>query len=155
HRRDARRWARPGIPATPPRAPVHAGRDGAPARARGARDHRADGRLRRRSPARRRRDPDPSLPGGAVSGPPRAVVRLGHLYPAQMSIYADRGNIAVLARRLEWRGYELEVTELGPGTSAGPGAHDLYYLGGGQDRDQARVAEDLLASKGAGLRAAV
>jgi lipid II isoglutaminyl synthase (glutamine-hydrolysing) len=89
-----------------------------------------------------------------VSGAP-ATVRLGHLYPAEMNIYADRGNIAVLARRLAWRGMALEVTELGVGAPVDPAAHDLYYLGGGQDRDQAVVAEDLVATKAEGLRAAV
>lgn len=83
------------------------------------------------------------------------ALRLGHLYPAEMNIYADRGNIAVLARRLAWRGLRLEVTELGPGDPVEPGRHDLYYLGGGQDRDQAVVAEDLVATKAEGLRAAV
>ncbi len=86
---------------------------------------------------------------------PRATVRLGHLYPAEMNIYADRGNIAVLRRRLEWRGYALEVTPLELGDPVTPGAHDLYYLGGGQDRDQAIVAQDLVSTKGDGLRAAV
>jgi lipid II isoglutaminyl synthase (glutamine-hydrolysing) len=85
----------------------------------------------------------------------RRRVRLGHLYPAQMNIYADRGNIAVLARRLAWRGMELEVTELGPGAPVAPGRHDLYYLGGGQDRDQVLVAEDLARTKADGLRSAV
>lgn len=90
-----------------------------------------------------------------MSAAPRATVRLGHLYPAEMNIYADRGNIAVLERRLAWRGYALEVTELGPGDAVAPGAHDLFYLGGGQDRDQVLVAEDMAATKAGGLRAAV
>lgn len=84
-----------------------------------------------------------------------AALRLCHLYPGQMNIYADRGNIAVLARRLEWRGMRLEVTEAGLGERIEPGAHDLYYLGGGQDRDQHVVAEDLVATKGEALREAV
>lgn len=83
------------------------------------------------------------------------TVRLGHLYPAEMNIYADRGNIAVLARRLAWRGMALEVTDLGMGAPIEAGAHDLYYLGGGQDRDQAVVAQDLVSAKAAGLRAAI
>jgi CobQ-like glutamine amidotransferase family enzyme len=87
-----------------------------------------------------------------VSAP---AVRLGHLYPAEMNIYADRGNIAVLERRLAWRGMGLEVTALEVGDPVDPGAHDLYYLGGGQDRDQAVVAEDLVATKADGLREAV
>jgi lipid II isoglutaminyl synthase (glutamine-hydrolysing) len=84
-----------------------------------------------------------------------ATLRLCHLYPGQMNIYADRGNIAVLARRLEWRGMRLEVAEAGLGDRIAPGAHDLYYLGGGQDRDQQVVAEDLVATKGEALREAV
>lgn len=80
------------------------------------------------------------------------TVRLCHLYPGMMNIYADRGNIAVLRQRLAWRGLGLEITEVGleePVT----GTHDLYYLGGGQDRDQNLVAEDLV-SKGDALRTA-
>ncbi len=83
------------------------------------------------------------------------TLRLGHLYPAEMNIYADRGNIAVLERRLAWRGHRLEVSELGVGDRLEPGEHDLFYLGGGQDRDQAVVAEDMAATKGEALRAAV
>ncbi|MFM8827970.1 MAG: type 1 glutamine amidotransferase [Actinomycetota bacterium] len=84
-----------------------------------------------------------------------AVVRLCHLYPGQMNIYADRGNIAVIRSRLEGRGLQLQVTEVGIGDGISPGAHDLYYLGGGQDRDQALVAEDMARTKGAALRSAV
>ena len=72
------------------------------------------------------------------------TVRLCHLYPDLMNIYADRGNIAVFRNRLAWRGIELAITEVGLGESIEPNAHDLYYLGGGQDRDQNLVAEDLL-----------
>jgi CobQ-like glutamine amidotransferase family enzyme len=81
-------------------------------------------------------------------------VRLCHLYPAEMNIYADRGNIAVFQKRLEWRGMELTVTEAGPGVSIDPAAHDIYYLGGGQDRDQRIVAHDLVATKADALRSA-
>lgn len=82
------------------------------------------------------------------------VVRLCHLYPSEMNIYADRGNIAVFSKRLEWRGLSLEVTEAGPGCSIDPDAHDLYYLGGGQDRDQQIVAHDLVETKAEALRSA-
>lgn len=82
-------------------------------------------------------------------------VRLCHLYPAEMNIYADRGNIAVFRRRLEWRGLTLEVHECGVGDHVVPGQHDLYYLGGGQDRDQAVVAGDLARTKGRAIVSAV
>ena len=82
------------------------------------------------------------------------TVRLCHLYPREMNIYADRGNIAVFRKRLEWRGLSIVVTEAGVGDAVDPTAHDLYYLGGGQDRDQRIVAGDLVATKGAALRSA-
>ena len=72
-------------------------------------------------------------------------VRVGHLYPEYLNIYADRGNIAVLARRAARRGHELEVTPIGLGDAVEPRAHDLLYVGGGQDREQALVAPDLVA----------
>jgi CobQ-like glutamine amidotransferase family enzyme len=72
------------------------------------------------------------------------AIRVGHLYPDYLNIYADRGNIAVLARRAAWREHELEVTAIGMGDQVTPGEHDLYYVGGGQDREQLLVAEDLL-----------
>ncbi len=77
------------------------------------------------------------------------AIRVGHLYPDYLNIYADRGNIAVLARRAAWRGHELVVTALGMGDTIVPGEHDLYYVGGGQDREQLLVAEDLVTKAGA------
>ena len=69
-------------------------------------------------------------------------LRLCHLYPDHLNIYADRGNIAVFRRRLEWRGLALEMVEVGLGDPVPADCH-LYYLGGGQDRDQMLVAQDL------------
>jgi CobQ-like glutamine amidotransferase family enzyme len=79
---------------------------------------------------------------------------VGHLYPDYLNIYADRGNIAVLSRRAAWRGHELEVRPVSVGEPVHPGEHDLLYIGGGQDREQALVAQDLLA-KAAGVRESV
>jgi hypothetical protein len=79
---------------------------------------------------------------------------VGHLYPDYLNIYADRGNIAVLARRAAWRGHELEVRTVSVGDPVEAGEHDLLYVGGGQDREQALVAEDL-AAKADGVRAAL
>jgi CobQ-like glutamine amidotransferase family enzyme len=81
-------------------------------------------------------------------------LRVGHLYPDYLNIYADRGNIAVLANRAARRGLDLEVTAIGLGESPEPGAYDLLYVGGGQDREQALIAPDL-AAKGPALREAV
>jgi lipid II isoglutaminyl synthase (glutamine-hydrolysing) len=80
-------------------------------------------------------------------------IRVGHLYPEYLNIYADRGNIAVLARRSALRGHELEVRAVGMGDALDPSAHDLLYVGGGQDREQGLIAPDL-AAKSEALHAA-
>jgi len=70
-------------------------------------------------------------------------LRVAALYPEQMNIYADRGNIIFLRRRCEWRGIGFSYTAAGPGDPLDPAAHDLVYIGGGQDRDQRIVARDV------------
>jgi lipid II isoglutaminyl synthase (glutamine-hydrolysing) len=74
-------------------------------------------------------------------------LRVLSLYPEQMNIYADRGNIIFLRRRCEWRGIGFVHAGAGPGEAIDPAAHDLFYIGGGQDRDQRAVAADMVASK--------
>jgi lipid II isoglutaminyl synthase (glutamine-hydrolysing) len=69
------------------------------------------------------------------------------LYPEQMNIYADRGNVLFLQRRCEWRGIDFAYDSAGPGEKFDPAAHDFIYLGGGQDRDQRAVAADMVESK--------
>jgi len=81
-------------------------------------------------------------------------LRVCALYPELMSIYADRGNLLLLERRCAWRGIGFELTRVGHGDTLDPDAHDLFYMGGGQDRDQRLVAEDLVADKREALHAA-
>jgi lipid II isoglutaminyl synthase (glutamine-hydrolysing) len=82
-------------------------------------------------------------------------LRLLALYPEQMNIYADRGNILFLQRRCEWRGIGFRYAAAGPGEGIDPAAHDLIYIGGGQDRDQMLVAEDMLRTKRDAIATAV
>ena len=82
-------------------------------------------------------------------------LRLLALYPEQMNIYADRGNILFLQRRCEWRGIPFEYAAAGPGEGFDPARHDLIYIGGGQDRDQVLVAEDMLETKRDAIASAV
>ncbi|HMC05945.1 MAG TPA: glutamine amidotransferase [Solirubrobacterales bacterium] len=82
-------------------------------------------------------------------------LRVAALYPEQMNIYADRGNIIFLRRRCEWRGIGFTYAASGPGDSLDPSAHDLIYIGGGQDRDQRIVAADMLATKREALASAI
>jgi CobQ-like glutamine amidotransferase family enzyme len=83
-----------------------------------------------------------------------SVLRVCALYPDLMNIYADRGNLLVLNRRCAWRGIGFELTASGLGERLDGSAHDLFYLGGGQDRDQRLCAEDLIETKGEALHAA-
>lgn len=82
-------------------------------------------------------------------------LRVLSLYPEQMNIYADRGNIVFLQRRCEWRGIGFSHAGAGPGDAVDPAAHDLFYIGGGQDRDQLMVAADMVATKREALASAV
>jgi lipid II isoglutaminyl synthase (glutamine-hydrolysing) len=75
------------------------------------------------------------------------TLRVCALYPELMNIYADRGNLLVLERRCAWRGFGFELTASSLGDALDADRHDLYYLGGGQDRDQRLCAEDLIATK--------
>lgn len=86
---------------------------------------------------------------------PRFSLTLGHLYPDQLNLYGDRGNILTLRRRCELRGIELRVVGLGVGDALAPDEYDMLFIGGGQDKEQAPVAQDLYEMKGIGLWAAI
>jgi len=85
---------------------------------------------------------------------PDRTLRVLALYPDLMNIYADRGNLTVFERRAAWRGISFELAGAGIGDEIDPDAHDLIYIGGGQDRDQALCARDLATVKRDALHAA-
>jgi lipid II isoglutaminyl synthase (glutamine-hydrolysing) len=89
--------------------------------------------------------PDFALNGQRNSAGPR--LRVCALYPNLMNIYADRGNLLMLERRCAWREIDFELASSSLGEPLNADAHDLFYLGGGQDRDQRLCAEDLLETK--------
>lgn len=82
------------------------------------------------------------------------TLRVAHLYPDVMNIYGDRGNVIALRYRCEERGVGFELSEIGVGDAFDPDAFDLVLIGGGQDREQRRIADDLVA-KGPALKAAI
>jgi CobQ-like glutamine amidotransferase family enzyme len=82
------------------------------------------------------------------------TLRVCALYPDLLNIYADRGNLLLLQRRCEWRGIGFELAGAGLGDGLDAGAHDLFYIGGGQDRDQALCALDMVETKRDALHAA-
>ncbi|MFL5837926.1 MAG: type 1 glutamine amidotransferase [Solirubrobacteraceae bacterium] len=81
-------------------------------------------------------------------------LRVCALYPDLMNIYADRGNLLMLQRRCTWRGLGFGLDAAGLGETVDPDAHDLFYIGGGQDRDQALCARDMATVKRDALHAA-
>ena len=74
-------------------------------------------------------------------------INITWLYPKEMSIYGDRGNIITLKKRCEWRGIGVNVDEIGLKEAVRPNWTDIYFFGGGQDQAQIAVSEDLKAHK--------
>ncbi len=70
-------------------------------------------------------------------------INIYHLYPEQLNLYGDRGNILSLCRRSEWHGIDLQIIPIRPGDQINFTQCDLLFMGGGQDSDQLLVADDL------------
>lgn len=92
---------------------------------------------------------------GAGTPAAQATLTLGHLYPDELNIYGDRGNIITLSQRCAWRGITLRPVALGMGDVLAPDAYDMLFIGGGQDKEQMEVAQDLRETKSSGLWAAI
>lgn len=79
---------------------------------------------------------------------------LAYLYPDELNLYGDRGNVLCLKARAAARGIDLEVDCISPGDAFDPDRYDLVFMGGGQDSDQDAVYPDFV-SKADEIRAAV
>jgi lipid II isoglutaminyl synthase (glutamine-hydrolysing) len=79
------------------------------------------------------------------------TLKLVHLYPREMNIYGDTGNVLVLHRRLQWRGLPVEIVPMSVGDRL-PTDADMLLGGGGQDAAQGDIGADF-ASRGPELRA--
>lgn len=66
-----------------------------------------------------------------------------HLYPDLLDLYGDRGNIMTLAARCRWRGIEVEIRKVSLGEDLDFSQADILFLGGGSDREQSLLMEDL------------
>ncbi len=82
-------------------------------------------------------------------------LRLAHLYPDQMNIYGDRGNVIALRERCAWRGIQLQIDPIQAGQAVDWFAYDLAFFGGGQDSGQSLIAQDFLERQRAGITAAI
>jgi CobQ-like glutamine amidotransferase family enzyme len=85
----------------------------------------------------------------------RTRLTIHHLYADMMNLYGDRGNVISIKKRCEWRSIPVEVVDVNLGESIRPTGCDLFLFGGGQDREQTLLVDDLSGSKGAELRAIV
>ena len=72
-------------------------------------------------------------------------ISIAHLYPKLLNLYGDMGNVITLKKRCEWRGIEVEFEEINSGDKIKD--HDLYFIGGGQDKQQEEVKDELLSNK--------
>lgn len=71
-------------------------------------------------------------------------INILHLYPRDMNIYGDWGNVLTIKRRLEWHGYEPKIFDYNPGDRL-PGDINIIIGGGGQDAGQDKIQDDLLS----------
>jgi lipid II isoglutaminyl synthase (glutamine-hydrolysing) len=93
--------------------------------------------------------------GAAILGNVSGKFTVGWLYPDLMNIYGDRGNILTLLKRAEWRGLDAKLIELGRGAESEMLDVDVFFFGGGQDREQALIYGDLRQYKQDSLQRAV
>lgn len=73
----------------------------------------------------------------------KQTITILQLYPRDMNIYGDQGNVQVLVRRLEWYGYVPQVISYNVGDKL-PAKADIIIGGGGQDSGQEKIHADLL-----------
>lgn len=80
---------------------------------------------------------------------------IGHMYPDLLNLYGDRGNIITLKRRCEWRGIDTEIKSITIDTKTDFTDIDILFLGGGSDREQKIVSDDLTLKRAKNLKAAI
>lgn len=71
-------------------------------------------------------------------------LRICHLYPDLLDLYGDRGNILTLAARCRWRGIDTEIQRVSLGEDLDFSRVDILFIGGGSDREQGILVEDLM-----------
>lgn len=82
-------------------------------------------------------------------------LKLAYFYPKLMNLYGDRGNVQTIASRCCWRGIDLSITEIGIGDQADLTNYDLAFFGGGQDKEQQKISQDLVTTKASDIRSAI
>jgi len=74
-------------------------------------------------------------------------LKITHLYPEEMNLYGDIGNIIAMKNRAEIRGIKVKIQNISAENSLKSGQSDIYFFGGGQDKDQLSITNDLIKNK--------
>ncbi len=74
-------------------------------------------------------------------------IKIVWMYHDIMDLYGDKGNMMVLKRRCEERGIGITIDTCGIGETCDLSTYDLIFLGGGADREQMMLIDDLLSRK--------
>ncbi len=69
---------------------------------------------------------------------------IAHMYPDLMNLYGDRGNLCCLEKRINWYGYDCEIRPVNLNDKLDFQQIDMLFMGGGSDREQNLVYNDLL-----------
>lgn len=77
----------------------------------------------------------------------RLKISIAHLYPQLLNIYGDFGNVLTIKKRCEWRNIDVEITNINIGDEIDPEKFDIYFIGGGQDKQQIEVSRELQHQK--------
>ncbi|WP_026486088.1 type 1 glutamine amidotransferase [Caldanaerobius polysaccharolyticus] len=80
------------------------------------------------------------------------MLKLCYLYPDLMNLYGDRGNVIAIEKRCQWRGIDVLVDKVGIGDNVDFNDYDIVFMGGGQDKEQNLMSEDLLNVKAPSLK---
>lgn len=76
-------------------------------------------------------------------------ISLAYLYPELLNIYGDYGNVLTIKNRCEWRNIEIEITRINTGSEIDPEKYDIYFIGGGQDKQQIEVSREMQRQRNA------
>lgn len=83
------------------------------------------------------------------------ILRVAHFYPHLMNLYGDRGNLLALQMRASLRSIQVEIIPVQSGEGFDGKDFDAFFMGGGQDKDQAILHQDLIKNKAEGVIKAV
>ena len=75
------------------------------------------------------------------------ILKVLWMYHDVMDLYGDKGNMRVLRKRCEARGIDLRIDTCGRNEKKTFSEYDILFIGGGADKEQRLICEDLLTRK--------